>query len=210
MVGQKRTSTPLGIPKLAPLETQTKQSLTGEVRIWDKKRKFPGGVTLVELILVVLFLGIFAVIAVPRLQFATLHGKQADTVAKKIVTDLRRTRRLAISDAANNTNGFQLKMIGTSPSPVPVPIPMLPLLAATVPVPLGYTGYEIINLNTGTTIDSHTIDSGIRCTGGRYFSFGPLGNLKAGSDTQLTVAAGGKSFTITIISATGMVKCVEN
>ena len=188
MVGQKRTFTPLEIPKLAPLETQVKQSLTGLARIWNKKRKFPTGFTLVELILIVLFLGIFAVIAVPRLQFATLHGKQADTVARKIVTDLRRTRRLAISDAANNTSGFALNMTGSAP----------------------YSAYEIENLNTSATVDSHTIDSDISCTGGATFQFGPLGNLLAGSDTQLTSAAGGKTFTITIISATGAVKCQEN
>lgn len=166
--------------------------------------------TLVELIVIVLILAAAAFIAIPKLQFATLYRKQADTVARKIVTDLRRTRQLAISNAATNTDGFQLKMVGTSPSPIPVPIPALILLAAPAVIPLGYTGYEIINLNTGTTIESHTIDSVIRCTGGRYFSFGPLGNLKAGSGTQLTIAARGKSFVISITSATGMVQCAEN
>ncbi len=152
-----------------------------------QKRAF----TVVELLLIVLFLGIFAVIAVPRLQFAALYGKQADTVARKIVTDLRRTRRLAISDAANNTDGFALNMVGSAPGP--------------------YSSYEIVNLNTSTTITNGTfsIDSAISCTGGATFQFGPLGNL-TGSDTQLNVAAGEKSFTITIISATGTIKCTEN
>jgi Tfp pilus assembly protein FimT len=174
MVRRKRTFNLLEIPKL--------------VRIWDKRRKFQRGFTLVELILIVLFLGIFAVITVPRLQFATLYGKQADTVAKKIVTDLRRTRTLAISNAANNTYGFALNMTGTG----------------------YYTGYEIVNLKPpSATVDSHTIDSDISCAGGATFQFGPLGNLLAGSNTQLTVAAGGKTFTITIVSATGAVKCQE-
>lgn len=174
MVRQKRTFNPLEVPKL--------------VRIWGRKQKFLRGVTFVELILIVLFLGIFVVIAVPRLRFATLHRKQADTVARKIVTDLRRTRRLAVSDAANNTDGFALNMTGSAP----------------------YAAYEIVNLDTSATVDSHTIDSDISCTGGATFQFGRLGNLLAGSDNQLTVAADGKTFTITIISATGMVKCVEN
>jgi type II secretory pathway pseudopilin PulG len=146
--------------------------------------------TIVELLLIVLFLGIFAVIAVPRLRFATLYGKQADTVARKIVTDLRRTRTLAISDAANNTYGFALNMTGSGP----------------------YTGYEIVNLKPPSAIvDSHIIDSDIiSCTGGAAFQFGPLGNLTTGIDSQLTVSAGGKSFIITVISATGAVKYQEN
>ena len=121
----------------------------------------------------------------PRLNFSAISRQKVDTVAEKIVTDLRRTRRLAISKAATNTEGFQLKMIVDS-------------------------GYEIINLDTEEVIDSHTIDSGIRCTGGGQFSFGPLGNFKTGSDTQLTISASGKTFTITITSATGMVKCTED
>ncbi len=150
-----------------------------------KKRK---AYSVIELIIIVLIVAALAFIAVPRLQFAALYRRQADTVARKIVTDLRRTRRLAISDAANNTDGFALNMTGASP----------------------YSAYEIVNLNTSATVDSHTIDSDISCTGGATFQFGPLGNLKAGSDTQLTVAAKGKTFTITTISATGTVKCTEN
>ena len=155
-----------------------------------RKRK---GYSLLELIIVVIFLGIFAAIAVPRFNFATISRKKADCQARKIVTDLRRTRRLAISEAATNTDGFALNMVGSAPGP--------------------YSSYEIVNLNTSATVDSHTIDSDISCTGGATFQFGPLGNLKTVSDTQLivaTVAAGGETFTITIISATGTVKCVEN
>jgi len=144
--------------------------------------------TLAELILMVLFVGIFAVVAVPRLNFSAVSRNKADTATGKIVTDLRRTRRLAISDAANNTAGFALNMTGAGP----------------------YTGYEIKNLDTDATVDSHIIDSAISCTGGSTFEFGPLGNLLTGSDTQLTVSASGKTFTITITTATGMAKCTEN
>ena len=149
-----------------------------------RKRAF----SLIELILIVLFIGIFAAIAVPRLNFSVTSKHKADAIARKIVTDLRRTRRLAISDAADNAAGFALNMIGSPP----------------------YTGYEMKNLDTGATTDSHTIDSGISCTGGDRFEFGPLGNLSDGSDTQLTVSASGKTFAITITAATGMVKCAEN
>ena len=144
--------------------------------------------TLIELILVVIFLGILSAIAVPRLQLAAISKQKAESLAAKIVTDLRRTRTLAISNAATNTAGFALNMTGTAP----------------------YFAYEIVNLDTAATIDSHIIDSAVSCSGGADFQFRPLGNLSTGSDTELTVSAEGKIFTITIISATGMIKCDEN
>lgn len=149
-----------------------------------QKRAF----TLIEVILVVLFLGIMAAIAIPRLSLSVSSKQKADCLARKIVTGLRRTRRLAISNAADNTAGFKLNMTGSSP----------------------YTGYDIVDANSAETVDSHTINSAVSCTGGDEFEFGPLGNLLSGSDTQLVISAGGKTFTIDITSATGMVKCTEN
>lgn len=147
------------------------------------------GYSLVELILIVLFIGILAAIAVPRFDYALISKQKADTVARKIVTDLRRTRRLAISDAANNSKGYELKMVGSVP----------------------YNDYEIKNMDTHETVDSHTTgDITISCSSGNRFKFGPLGELKSGSGNGLTISEEGKSFTITINSATGTVKCVEN
>ncbi len=145
------------------------------------------GYSVIEMIVVVLIVGALAFIAVPRLNLAALYKKQSHTVAKKIVTDLRRTRRLAISDAATNTDGFNLVMTGSSP----------------------YSGYQIVDDSNSVAIDSHTIDSSISCTGGSQFSFGPLGNLTS-ANTQLTVSAKGKTYTITIIPATGIVETTEN
>ena len=153
-------------------------------------RRLKYAYTIVELIIIVLFLGALAAIAVPKLNFSTIFKQQADGLARKIVTDLRRTRRLAISDAATNTDGFALNMTGSSPP--------------------GYTGYNIVDANSDETVDSHTIDSDVTCTGGDEFQFGPLGNLLSESDTELTVSVPPKTFTITITSATGMVKCTEN
>jgi Tfp pilus assembly protein FimT len=143
----------------------------------------------IELIICVLFLGIFAAITVPKMTFFIISKQKAETFANKVVTDLRRTRRLAISDAATNTDGYALNMTGGGP----------------------YTGYEIVNLKTSTTIPNGTfsIDSNISCDGGANFQFGPLGNRKPGSDTQLTVTDGVKTFTIDI-TLIGMVKCVES
>ena len=146
--------------------------------------------SLVEMIIIVMWLGILAAIAVPRLNLAAISKHKAQTTARKIVTDLRLTRRLAISDAANNTKGFELKMVGSVP----------------------YTRYEIENVDTHATVASHTLDSdvSISCPTGPRFIYGPLGNMKPGSGTGLTVSGGGRSFTISIIQATGAIKCVEN
>jgi prepilin-type N-terminal cleavage/methylation domain-containing protein len=142
-------------------------------------------VTLIELIIVVLIIGALTYAAVPRLQFGALYRKQAHGVAKKIVTDLRRARTMAISNAASNPSGYKLRMAGSAP----------------------YHSYEIINNATSQVVDSLTIESEISCTGTNEFSFGPLGNLISTGGTTLTVSADGKSFTITVITATGIVKC---
>lgn len=160
----------------------------------EKKAAF----SLVELILIVAFIGIFAVIAVPRLNFAIISKQKADTVARKIVTDLRLTRRLAISDAANNTIGFALRFDGPGGS--------------------GWrTSYEIVDRGTmpPTAVADHTIDSDVTVwSDKKTIRFGPLGNVllspSGGYPSQLTVSAEGRSFSITINSATGTIKCTEN
>lgn len=143
------------------------------------------GYSLAEVILVVIIVGVLTFIAVPRLNLGVLHHKQADTFARKIVTDLRRTRTMAISNAVNNPIGFRLLMTGSAP----------------------YTGYQIVDANSGTVTDSQTIGSPVSCTGGSQFRFGPLGNLLTGSDSSLSVSADGRTYTITVISATGIVEC---
>jgi len=144
--------------------------------------------SLAELIIVVAIIAIMALVAVPRLQFGVLRRKKAEVTASKIVTDLRHTRLLAITNAADNTDGYQLTMQGGAP----------------------YSGYAITNLQTSEVVDTYAIDSDVSCTGDTLFKFGPLGNLLTGSGTSLSVSSEGKSFSIMIISATGMVKNTEN
>ena len=139
------------------------------------------GYSLAEIIMIVMILGAMTFIAVPRLNFAVLYRNQSHMVAKKIVTDLRRTRTMAISKAASNPTGFTLRVAGST--------------------------YQIIDDSNSVTVDSQTIDSHISCGGGTDFRFGPLGNLRSGSSSQLTVSAEGRTYTITVISATGIVEC---
>ncbi len=152
----------------------------------DKNEK---GFSFLELVLVVSIAVILLYIAVPRLKFDTLGRYKADTVARKIVADLRYARSLAISDAATNDNGYELRMTGGSP----------------------YNGYEIINQKTSATVASYTIESDITVTttGGIAVKFGPLGDVQSGSCKSVNVAAQGVTFTITPVVATGIVKCVK-
>ena len=142
--------------------------------------------TLIEVMIIVLILGTLAFIAIPRMNFSILYRKQVDTTARKIVTDMRRARLLAITDAVNNSDGFALQRIGST--------------------------FEIKDLSDSSTVlnSTFTVDSSISCSGGTNFQFGPLGNLKAGSDSTLTVSSEGKNFTISITSATGSIQCTEN
>jgi len=144
------------------------------------------GHTLAELVVVVLVVAVLACIAVPRLQFATVHRANADIMARTLATDLRRARAAAILYAAENTDGFAVVMNGA---------------------PDRYTGYEIVNLKDSDVLKHHEIPAAVCCSGGGRFEFGPLGNLKEGSDTQLQVSSEGRTSTITVVPATGMVKC---
>lgn len=145
------------------------------------------GYSLVELIIVVIFVGIFAAIAIPRINFAKLSSQKADTFSRKLVTDLRRTRMMAISDAATNSVGFRLLMMGAQP----------------------YSRYRIVNRDTLAVVEQHDIDPDLKVTGDSIFGFAPMGNQDGGGNS-ITVTGHSRSYTITTISATGTVKWVLN
>ena len=141
------------------------------------------GQSLTELAVVLVIMGIMAMVVIPRFSLSAVGEKKAEVFAGKMVTDLRRARRLSISDAANNSAGYELSVQGA--------------------------GYEIKDLGDDSVVDSHVIDSGVSCSAG-VFGFGPFGNLLSGSDASLSISSGGRSFTVSVVSATGMVKCVED
>lgn len=146
------------------------------------------GHTLAELIVIVFILAALAYVTVPRFQFGAIHRAQAERTAWEIVTDLRRTRSLAISEAASNPDGFALNIKQTDTT----------------------ITYEIVHCGDNSVVDSQTIDSSVDLSGKMEFEFGLLGALKEKDDPSLEVTAADKTFTISVIPATGMVKCVEN
>ncbi len=161
------------------------------------------GFTLVELVVVVMIIGVITFITVPRMVSAVVALGKSNTGAERIAAAIRQCRTLAISNAATNQDGFELGMKNT--------------------VGGSYTKFEIaqvINGQTSTVVESGTIpgtlvESGpakVTCTctspGSGTFRFGPLGNRTGGSG-GLTVVGGGKTFAISVVTTTGMVKCTQ-
>lgn len=139
---------------------------------------------MIELITVVMILSVLACVAIPRMNLAAVSGARADAVVRRVVTDLRRTRAQAIQEAACNPAGSALIMTGSAP----------------------YKGYEIIRLSDSAVVAACEIPADVQCSGGQKFAFGPLGNLKTGSDTQLQISTEDKVYLVEVLSTTGAVR----
>ncbi len=152
--------------------------------------------SLVELMVIVIILGVFAVIAVPRFDYAVTKRHKAEATARKIVTDLRRARGLATANAATNSVGYSLAM--------------------SLPEGAGpRTLYRIRDLDADVTLDQYTFDPDVNVWSDKMaIRFGPLGNLNesggGGYPTEIRVSAEGKIFTIGFVIATGTITCAEN
>jgi len=148
-------------------------------------RRIPLGISYFELLLVLALLGLLAAATAPRIRMTAVDRQTARSVARQITADLRYARQLALTDAGSNTRGYDLIMEGSG----------------------SFTGYSICNRQSGKILQAAPISSNIQCTGGQIFSFGPMGNLLAGSATELQAGAGDETYSITVIPATGSVLC---
>ncbi len=148
-------------------------------------KRLSAGISVFELLFVLLLAGLLAAAAVPRLPMGAVGRQSVKTAARQLAADLRWTRQLALADAAGNPSGYELRMEGEEP----------------------YTGYSVRSRQSGVVRASVSFASGVVCTGGRTFAFGPLGSLVSGSGSQIRLSAGNIRYTLTVIPATGAVLC---
>jgi type II secretory pathway pseudopilin PulG len=139
-----------------------------------------------EMLLVVIIIGILTAVAVPRFSMATVHTKQDEALIHKLTGDLRKTRMMAIANAADNSSGFQLRINTSLPK-----------------------SYEIRNLQTNQTVETFPVDSRTTFSGTTQFSFTTLGALNPTASVQLTVTGASKSWLFDVYGYTGSVKCTE-
>lgn len=145
------------------------------------------GHTLAELLVIVLIIGVLTSIAIPRLQFGAKDRKQAEVEARRIVTDLRRTRSLAILHAATHPAGFALEIHRQGNT----------------------TRCEILDLDNSEVVASRTLPAGIHCEGRSRLAFNGLGALTDPAEASLTVSASDATFEIAVVPSTGSVRCVR-
>lgn len=137
------------------------------------------GFTLIEVLFVILVLAIVMAIALfrPGLGFTT--KSKVRTTAQRLVSDLRLTRRLAIT----NNDDYTLTVYPDDDE------------------------YKIFDSGSSQVGHTRAVDSDITLNGDTNFVFHPLGNASSGS--SLSVSAGGNQYGITVVSATGMVSVEE-
>ncbi len=131
--------------------------------------------------MVLVVLSIAMIISIPRISTSSIFTSHGRGLVERVVTDVRRTRMMAISSASENPKGYAL--YATS------------------------TGYEIRSL--GTSIDViNTANqyfewpSYVTCHPASI-QFGPLGNLLPTSDQQMNIRVENDSYVITVIPSTG-------
>lgn len=151
----------------------------------NEVKRVSAGISLIELLFVILLAGLLAAVAVPHLPMGAVGKQSAKTAARQLAADLRWTRQLALAEAAGNPSGYELRMEGSEP----------------------YSGYSVRNRQSGLTVANVSFSAGVLCTGGRSIAFGPLGNLLSGSDSTIYLSAGDIRYSIALIPATGAVLC---
>ena len=134
------------------------------------------GYTLLEILFVVIVLAILAGIAIPRLGVGLSTKMKVKTAAQRLVSDLRYTRRLAIT----NNQDYRLSVDSSEND---------------------YTIYDSGDTQVGAT---KNIDSDITISADKDFIFESLGNASVSSDTDISLSSNGNQADITVTTATGM------
>lgn len=133
--------------------------------------------TLIEILFVIVFLGIMAVMALPRLSTSLIVKMRVKTSAQNLISGIRLTRRLAVT---NNEN-HRLSVNSSNNE---------------------YIVYDSSNVQVGNT---EYIDSEVIISADKDFIFESLGNLSALSDTDVSLTSSTKQADISLVVATGRV-----
>lgn len=136
-----------------------------------------GGYTLIELVFVVIILAVLAAIAIPRLGVGFTVKMKVKTETRRLVSDLRLTRSLAVT---NNEN-YKLSVDASAKE---------------------YRIYDSADTQAGET---RNIDSDITISADKNFIFESLGNASATSDTGISLSAEGHQADIAVTTATGRI-----
>ena len=83
-------------------------SVSRMARARRRWQRAPAGVTLVELLAVVVMLGLLASMVLPRLAEANLWMAEGEAAACKFAATLRLARRMAVENAADNPLGYMV------------------------------------------------------------------------------------------------------
>ena len=137
------------------------------------------GLTLIEVTLLAAIIGIIAAIVLPRFSLDTIVLYRVKTASRRLVTDLRYTRTLAITQRTNHIlqiNGHQYAIYRGSVAP----------------------GNQV-----GETRE---IAGTINLSGDSTFSFTSQGGTAPGSGTWLGLTEAGHSWTVSVNATTGLVE----
>jgi len=120
-------------------------------------------------------------ISLPRLNTALLSNKRAEMTARRIASDLRLVREMAM---AKRTSHF---------------LQLTPALKE-------YTLYEISMVPTNRLFDKRIFQNSIQLTGDLSYEFVKEGALAPGSGASLSVVDGSHQWTVSVVPLTGLVR----
>lgn len=148
---------------------------------WKSKKEIHNeyGFTLIETLVLIIFIGILTAISIPRI--GSIGMQAARATSRQVMADMRYTRRLAISSARNHIIRF-------SPS------------GGT------HTSYSIFRVDeAGETLVgcAKQIREEVTCTGPDEFIFYPFGN--ASTNGTVSLIAESEQFDVHVVATTGRV-----
>lgn len=140
------------------------------------------GFTLVEAMIIVALVGIVTAIALPRFDAGLVAKLQLQNEARRVQSDLRLARRLAITNSSN----YILKVY---------------------PLTNEYKLYKGSIADPNQVGETRVIKSGITASGDDQFTFESAGNASAAATLVLT--SGSYQYNVSVTAATGRVSIVE-